>query len=199
MKHKFTPNFQTCKISNQSRSNIILFLAEESKSLVILCSEESQGITNSITYIFTVASSYMIIHFLAFTYVNIFSPNYVTVKTIDKFQYPLILSFSLCVPEILHSILNWNVHTIVKHTIVPLLRVGQMQRLKHSLAEIYKNFNGFQNQTVVESQATIQMNIKSHQNKSPKFLLALPLCLYLKLHYNWVKNLIYSIWIWQQF
>lgn len=64
-------------------------------------------------------------------------------------------------------------HTIVKHTIVSLLRVGQMQRLKHSLGEIYKNFNGFQNQTVVESQAAIQMDIKSHQKKSPKFLLAL--------------------------
>lgn len=87
----------------------------------------------------------------------------------------------------------------LKHTIVSLLRVGQTQRLKHSLTEICKNFNGFQNQTTVESQAVIQMDIKSHPNESPNFLLAFPPCLCLKLHCNWVKNLIYSIQILQKF
>lgn len=106
----------------------------ESKSVALLCIKGSKGATNSVTYIFTVASSYVTIHFLAFTYVNIFFLYiYVTAKTIDKFQYPLILSFSLCMSQILHSILNWNVPWSIQLCHCS----GWVKcRLKHSLTEI---------------------------------------------------------------
>jgi len=54
------------------------------------------------------ARSYMIIRFLTFIDVNIFFFKvYVTVKTMDKFQYPLILSFPLCKSQMLNfSVLN---------------------------------------------------------------------------------------------
>lgn len=98
----------------------------ESKSVALLCIKGSKGATNSVTYIFTVASSYVTIHFLAFTYVNIFFPLHLcNCKDNRQISVPFdTIIFSLYVTN---TPLYFELKCALKHTIVSLLRVGQMQ------------------------------------------------------------------------
>ena len=153
----------------------------------------------SITYLFTMARSYMIIRFLTFIDVNIFFFKvYVTVKTMDKFQYPLILSFPLCKSQMLNfSVLNWNVAWSMK--LASLLRVGQTQRFKSGFIWNLQELQWIPkpNWSRKPSSHSDRYQISSEWWISPNFSLPFPWCPCLKFHHNWVKNLIYPIWIWE--